>query len=296
MTGDRGWAARFGRHARAAAGVTVVLAGGLLGGALASARPAGAETQQAAGPGAPARTAIELELVLAVDASSSVDRAEFALQMQGLAWAFRDRAVRAAIRSVNGVAVTLLQWSSTGRQAVAVPWTLLRGDADAGEFAAALATAPRRVRSGGTSIAAALDAAYAEIAGNAYLGTRRVIDLSGDGRANMGARPSRARDRIAAAGVTINGLAILNEEPALDRYYAKYVIAGPRAFLMTAVDYDSFAVAIKRKLIREITGAQMAEAPTAPPVTPGATLAHPPTDTSAEPRPESRAQAQVPAP
>jgi hypothetical protein len=290
MTGDRGWAARFGRRARAAAGVTVVLAGGLLGGALASARLAGAETSDPAGPGRLAQTAIELELVLAVDASSSVDRAEFALQMQGLASAFRDPAVRAALRSVNGVAVTLLQWSSTNRQAVVVPWTLLRSDADAREFAAAVAGAPRRVRSGGTSIAAALDAAFAEIAGNVYQGRRRVIDLSGDGRANMGARPSRARDRIAAAGVTINGLAILNEEPALDRYYANYVIAGPRAFLMTAVDYESFAQAIRRKLIREITGAQMVDAP-AGPAGPAGPEARPP-----RPSPESRAHADAQAP
>jgi hypothetical protein len=260
MTGERGWAVRGGRAARAAAGVIVVLAGGLLGAALGPARADPAPE----GPQRLAQTAIELELVLAVDASSSVDRQEFALQMQGLASAFRDPQVLAALRAVNGVAVTLMQWSSTSRQAVAVPWTLLRGDADAGEFAAAIARAPRQVRSGGTSIAAALDAAFAQIAGNAYQGRRQVIDLSGDGRANMGARPSRARDRIAAAGVTINGLAILNEEPALDRYYADYVIAGPRAFLMTAVDYQSFAQAIRRKLIREITGAQMAEAPTPP--------------------------------
>jgi len=241
---------------------------------------------RAAGPGALAQTAVELELVLAVDASSSVDSQEFALQMQGIASAFRDPAVLAALRAVDGVAVTLMQWSSTNRQAVVVPWTLLRGDADAGAFAGALERAPRRVRSGGTSIAAALDAAHREIAGNAYQGRRQVIDLSGDGRANMGARPSRARDRIAAAGVTINGLAILNEEPTLDRYYADYVIAGPRAFLMTAVDYQSFAQAIRRKLIREITGAQMVERPAAPTGS----------DALPPPPPESRERAEAKAP
>ena len=285
MIGERGWAVRGGRVARAAAGVIVVLAGGLCGAALAPPR-AMADTAPDA-PSRLAQTAIELELVLAVDASSSVDRQEFDLQMQGLARAFRDPQVLAALRAVNGVAVTLMQWSSTSRQAVAVPWTLLRADADAGEFATAIARAPRQVRSGGTSIAAALDAAYAEIAGNAYQGRRQVIDLSGDGRANMGARPSRARDRIAAAGVTINGLAILNEEPALDRYYADYVIAGPRAFLMTAVDYQSFAQAIRRKLIREITGAQMADAPATPPRAP---------DGAPEAGPESHDRAAADAP
>ncbi|WP_200372019.1 DUF1194 domain-containing protein [Rhodovibrio salinarum] len=230
---------------------------GLLGGALVKPRPGLAQT-------ALTQTAVELELVLAVDASSSVDQAEFVLQMQGFARAFRDPDVLAALRAVNGVAVMLMQWASTSRQSVVVPWTLLRGEADAHEFAAALASAPRQVRAGGTSIAAALDAGYAALAGNAYLGRRQVIDLSGDGRANMGARPSRARDRIAATGATINGLAILNEEPALDRYYVDYVIGGPRAFLITAVDYESFAQAIKRKLIREITGAQMVQAPGGP--------------------------------
>jgi hypothetical protein len=208
---------------------------------------------------------VALELVLAVDASSSVDRQEYGLQMQGLAGAFRDPDVLAALRSVGSVAVTLMQWSSTSRQSFVIPWTLLRAQADAREFARQVELAPRQVRSGGTGIAAALDAGLLALQSNAYAGARRVIDLSGDGRANMGDRPSRARDRALAAGVTINGLAILNEEPALDRYYADYVIAGPRAFLMTASGYDTFAEAIRRKLVREITGAQMVEVPAGPP-------------------------------
>jgi hypothetical protein len=101
------------------------------------------------------------------------------------------------------------------------------------------------VRSGGTGIAAALDAAYAEIAGNAYQGRRRVIDLSGDGRANTGERPAAARDRALALGITVNGLAIRTRDRRLDRYYRQHVIGGPGAFVMSVGGYDSFAVAMR---------------------------------------------------
>jgi hypothetical protein len=214
-----------------------------------------------------AETPVELELVLAVDTSSSVDRQEFQLQMQGLARAFRHPDVLAALEAAGprGVAVALLQWSSTHRQTLAVPWTHLTGPARARAFAARLGRTPRYVRSGGTGIAGALDAAAAELAENGFTGQRRAIDVSGDGRANMGARPTRARDRVTASGITINGLAILNEESTLDRYYLDSVIGGPGAFLITAAGYDDFARAIRRKLIREIAGARIVEGPgTAP--------------------------------
>lgn len=218
----------------------------------------------AAGPGpARAATPVELELVLAVDTSSSVDRQEFQLQMQGLARAFRHPDVLAALEAAGprGVAVAVLQWSSTHRQTLAVPWTHLTGPARARAFAERIGRTPRYVGSGGTGIAGALDAAAAELADNGFAGARRAIDVSGDGRANMGARPTRARDRVTGDGITVNGLAILNEETRLDRYYLDNVIGGPGAFLITAAGYQDFARAIRRKLIREIAGARIVEAP-----------------------------------
>lgn len=217
-----------------------------------------------AGPrAAQAQRAVDLELLLAVDASSSVDRVEFDLQMQGIARAFRHPDVVAALRAAGdrGIAVALMQWSGSTRQAMAVPWTWVGDDASALAFADAVDSVPRLVISGGTAIGTALTRATAELLGNAFQGQRRVIDLSGDGRANMGLRPSLARDRAVARGITINALAILNEEWALDRYYLERVIGGTGAFIMTAETYESFAQAIKRKLIQEIAGAPIARLP-----------------------------------
>jgi hypothetical protein len=236
--------------------VRAVLAAVLLWGALA-----------ASAPTSKAREPVALELVLAVDASSSVDREEFRLQMQGLAAAFRHPDVQTAIGTLGlgGVAVMLLQWSSGDLQLVAVPWTRLTGPRDAEAFAQRLDRTPRRVGAGGTAIGPALTRAARAIHTNGYEGVRKVIDLSGDGRANKGERPSRVRDRLTAAGITINALAILNEEPHLDSYYRDRVVGGRGSFLMRAADYQSFAQAMLHKLIREITGTPVAgRAPESP--------------------------------
>ncbi len=209
---------------------------------------------------------VELELVLAVDASASVQRDEFDLQVRGLAQAFRHPAVLAALDALDGreVAVTVVQWSSPGRQHVAIPWMRIGDRAGAAALSAKLARMPRYVTSGGTATGQAIAFARGLFGANGYRGARRVIDVSGDGRANMGRHPSAARDDAAAAGVTINGLAILNEEKNVDRYYAEHVIGGPGAFLMTAADYGAFARAIRRKLVREITGSGIAALPGGP--------------------------------
>lgn len=209
---------------------------------------------------------VELELVLAVDASSSVNRGEFDLQMQGIAEAFRSPAVVSAIQAVggNGIAVSLLQWSGTDKQRRAVAWTRVFDADSAATFGDAVAVAPRYVLTGGTAIGQALDTALADFEGNGFEGRRRTIDISGDGRANVGLRPEIVGQRAAAAGVTINGLAILNEEPSLDRYYLDHVIAGTGAFLMTATNYDDFETAIRRKLVQEIAGAPVAGLPEKP--------------------------------
>ena len=214
---------------------------------------------------APARAAepVDLALVLAVDSSSSVDFDEFHLQMGGLADAFRDGAVLNAIKAAapNGIAVTLVQWSSPDRQALAFGWTEVRGAASAEAIARMIDLTPRLVGFGGTAISDAIDFSIRLLDGVAA--ARRVIDVSGDGRNNMGSTtmatsPLPASVRAAAAGITVNGLTILNEDPNLDRYYLSRVIVGADAFVLVADDYEDFGRAIRLKLITEITGAPMA--------------------------------------
>jgi hypothetical protein len=211
-------------------------------------------------PARAAQTPVDLELVLAVDVSSSVSRHEYGLQMQGLAAAFRDPEVLAAIRDFapSGIAVALMQWGGVGEQGLSVPWRLVRDAADGEAVAAEIDLALRRTEHGGTALGDAMLAAGGLFRDNGFAGQRRVIDVSGDGRANLGARPEEARRALVAEGITINGLAILNEEPELDRYYGESVIGGEAAFLMTADDYADFARALRAKLVREVTGARIA--------------------------------------
>ena len=206
---------------------------------------------------------VDLELVLAVDTSSSVSYDEYALQMVGFAEAFRNPLLHRALEAAGegGIAVAVLQWASADRQDVAVDWHTIDDAASAGAFADILETTPRLIDNGGTSISGAIDFASAMFALNDYEGRRRTVDISGDGRNNHGRWGFAARDEAIARGITINGLAILNEEPNVDQHYAKYVIGGPGAFLMTADDYMDFADAILLKLVREISGDIVARAP-----------------------------------
>ena len=206
--------------------------------------------------------AVDLELALAVDVSSSVDDDEYLLQMYGLAQAFRHPDVLAAIRNSarGGVAVSLIQWSDSSKHAVAVDWMAVRDEETAAAFANRALAAPRAIVGGQTSISGAIRFAMRELETNAWEGARRTIDISGDGRANAGAPPERARRAAAAAGITVNGLAIRNEEPFVDTYFENSVITGEGAFLIVADDYDDFAAAMIEKLIREI-GIPLAAAP-----------------------------------
>jgi hypothetical protein len=204
---------------------------------------------------------VDLNLVLAVDSSSSVDAEEFALQMEGLAHAFRDPALLAAIE--NGVhraiAVTLVEWSNVSWQRENIAWTVIRDDASARAFADQVETAPRLIYGGATSISGALRFAMKQLASPRARGERAVIDLSGDGSHNQGAPVAQARQAALAAGVTINGLAIVNEEPDLESYYRTEVIGGPGAFALAARDYADFSRAILRKLLREIEAVPVAQ-------------------------------------
>jgi len=209
----------------------------------------------------PARAEVEVDLalVLAIDSSGSVDFAEFELQAGGIARAFRDPEVIEAINgsAPNGIAVSVIQWSGRRQHLVAVDWTKVT-DAWSAAALAAKIEGTGRILIGETAIADALRFATEHLAYGPFQGARRIIDLSGDGPANAGGDPDPVRDAAVDDGITINGLAILNENPSLDRYYAEHVIGGPDAFVVAARDYRDFADAIRLKLLREIRGAPLA--------------------------------------
>ena len=207
---------------------------------------------------------VDLELVLAVDVSLSIDVAEADLQREGYIRAFRDPEVIRAVRSgiLGRIAVTYVEWAGLHQRRVVVGWTLVDGNETAEGFASALElSAPGSARR--TSISGAIDYALPLFAGNGFEGTRRVIDVSGDGPNNAGDLVNAARDRAVAAGLTVNGLPILDDSsgfyawyniPNLDLYYRDCVIGGPGAFMVVAEDFRDFARAVRRKLILEIAG------------------------------------------
>ncbi len=204
---------------------------------------------------------VSLELLLAVDCSFSVSNEEFDLQMEGIALAFEHPLILAAIEQTGGqgIAVSLMQWSSVHDQVVALGWTHIRGIGDALTFASNIRGVGRLITGGATSLGTVMTEAIASIETNGFEGERRVIDVSGDGRANEGYSPAHARAHANQAGITVNGLAILNEEPDLAAYYRAWVVGGPGSFLLTADDYDDFIEAIRLKLHTEITGPPIAD-------------------------------------
>jgi len=210
-------------------------------------------------PGLAQNTAVALELVLAIDASTSVSDQEFMLQRGGLSAAFRDRDVCKAIEGAgsDGIAVALIQWSNTNDQVLAVPWTHLRGSADCRLIAERIAGMKRSLV-GGTVMSGALHFARMQIERNRFTGRRKVIDISADGPDRHGVEPARARDRAVAAGITVNALAIMTGQYRLDDYLKHNIAGGPGAFVMTASGFDDFPAAIRLKLIREISDPSMA--------------------------------------
>ena len=204
---------------------------------------------------------VDLELVFAIDSSGSVDFDEFELQASGIAHAFRDPEVIEAIMGAtpNGIAVSVVQWSGRHQHLAVIDWTKVTDASSAYAFAAMI-EGTGRVLIGETAIADALRFATEQLAYGPFQGARRIIDISGDGPTNAGGDPDPIRDAAVWAGITINGLAILDESPTLDLYYADHVIGGPDAFVVTAQDYRDFARAIRMKLLREIRGAPLAQA------------------------------------
>ena len=207
---------------------------------------------------------VDLELVLSVDVSGSIDAEELQMQRDGYVAALTDpMVIKSITRGVLGrVAVAYAEWGSYGHQRLVVDWALIDGARAAEAFAGALATAP--IRGGvGTSISGAIEFALPMFGNNGFDGTRRVIDISGDGPNNSGGLVTLARDRAAAMGVVINGLPIVNDRPNrmdfpslpdLDKYYEGCVIAGEGSFVVVAGNFQAFGEAIRRKLILEIAG------------------------------------------
>jgi len=203
---------------------------------------------------AAAETTVDLQLVLAVDASGSVNDRRFELQKQGYAAAFRNPQVIKAIASgaEQSIAVTMVQWTGPFLHVQVVPWTLIKDEASAHAFAEAIDESRRELFGGGTSVSGAIDQSMILLSESPYASRRRTIDVSGDGRSTSGRSITSARDDAVAAGVTINGLPILALDFMLDRYYYTYVIGGPGAFMIAAESYEDFADAIVKKLILEI--------------------------------------------
>ncbi|MCB1472708.1 MAG: DUF1194 domain-containing protein [Rhodobiaceae bacterium] len=200
--------------------------------------------------------AADLALVLAIDCSWSVDAREFELQVSGTARAFLDPEILKAIANgPNGrILVAVVQWSSDESQVLSVPWTPVSNAADALALAARIKAQVRQTAEGATSISGAILASMQALTRLPAPAARYVIDVSGDGTNNRGARVDDVRDEAAAAGITINGLAILNEVHWLHHYYRNHVIAGPGAFVEIAGDYGAYREAIRRKILREIRG------------------------------------------
>jgi Protein of unknown function (DUF1194) len=219
---------------------------------------------------------VDLELVLAIDISRSMDLDELGLQRQGYVEAFRHpEVIRAIEAGTNGrIAVTYVEWAGSAYQSVLVPWSIISNQAEAEAFAARIGAAPLE-RERGTSISQGLDFAAGLFASSGASGLRRAIDVSGDGPNNVGLPVAPMRDRVVADGITINGLPIMLKTvvaagpyniPNLDIYYEDCVIGGPGAFVVTVDDPARFVVAIRRKLVLEIAGA----APQSPPREAGA--------------------------
>jgi hypothetical protein len=209
-----------------------------------------------------AQTPVDVELVLAVDASQSMDYGEHELQRQGYVDALSHPQVLSAIRSgiYGRIAITYVEWGAT--QIVTTPWTLIEDAAGARRFAESLASEPIRTIQG-TSISGALGFAASLFEGNGYKGFRQVIDVSGDGPNSSGAPVVPTRDAVLEQGLIINGLPIMLREPSytfysipdLDIYYADCVIGGPGSFVLPVDEASQLADAIRQKLVLEIAGA-----------------------------------------
>jgi Protein of unknown function (DUF1194) len=211
----------------------------------------------------PAAIPVDVELVLAVDVSYSMDPDEQALQREGYALALSSKEFLHALRQgANGkIAVTYIEWAGENDQKIIMPWRLIEGPESADSVAAEIAAAPYR-RASRTSISGGLRFAGALFDHSGYRGLRRVIDVSGDGANNAGPLVVPMRDAVVASGIAINGLPIMLKKPNqgtmdiehLDWYYEDCVIGGPGAFAVPIRQRTQFVEATRKKLVLEIAG------------------------------------------
>jgi hypothetical protein len=208
---------------------------------------------------------VNLEVILSADVSRSINAAEFELQRKGYAAALSDPRVLNAVHGRPGgsISICFIEWSGEEEQRVVVDWTAIRDEEDAGVVATAILAAPRSFM-GRTSISSGIDFAVAQFAKSKWQVERRIVDISGDGTDNSGRSVTEARDQAVASGITINGLAIINDTPnlgysghanppgGLQNYYRQNVIGGPNAFVLVVEDFKSFADAMAKKLAKEI--------------------------------------------
>ncbi len=215
----------------------------------------------------PARAGEQVDLLLALvtDVSRSIDDAEFTLEKDGYQAAFTSGDVITAIKTgpVGAIAVTYIEFASATEVRTVLDWTVIRDAATATTFAARLGAAPRSFW-GRTAIGAGMEGALQAMAAATFEGPRRIIDVCGDGTNNTGPDVAEVRDRAVEAGVTVNGLAIINENPiawsfahvqppgGLAAYYGENVTGGPGNFVLEVHDFRSFGAAMTRKLINEI--------------------------------------------
>jgi hypothetical protein len=228
------------------------------------------EARRAGAAGAP--VAVDAAIVLAADVSRSIDDGEFALERRGYADAIQSQQLIDAISTGphGAIALSYVEWAGEGEEKVVVDWAVIRNDADARAFAAALSAAPRSFV-GRTAIGSAIDYSFALFAESAFETDRRVIDVSGDGTNNQGRMVTEARDAAVGAGAVINGLSIFNRKAAamggylalhtnppggIENYYRDNVIGGPGAFVIPIDDFKSFGEAMVRKLVNEVADAR----------------------------------------
>jgi hypothetical protein len=217
-----------------------------------------------AGPAAAQKTPVDLELIIAVDVSGSVDPDEARLQRDGYYAALTNHKVVRAIQSgvLGRIGIIYMEWAGSHYQRTVVEWSLIHDPLTAQQFVGRVADVPPTTQRW-TSISGAIDYAMKLFEISPFQGTRQVIDISGDGTNNNGRSVASARDEALKTGVTINGLPIVNERPTiwggspernLDRYYEDHVIGGPGSFMIVADGFEKFGDAILTKLIMEIAG------------------------------------------
>jgi hypothetical protein len=214
-------------------------------------------------PDKQAAPSVDVELILAVDVSYSMDMDELAIQREGYAQAIVSKEFLQALKSLpNGkIAVTYFEWAATNDQKIIIPWRVIDGPETADAVAGEIMKTPIR-RASRTSISGAINFAMPLFDENPYRGSRRVIDISGDGPNNNGVPVTGARDAALEKGIVINGLPIMVKEPSystmdidnLDFYYEDCVIGGPGSFVVSIKDRDKFKEAIRAKLLLEVAG------------------------------------------